>query len=397
MSAGLDKILRESKVVICCGSGGVGKTTTSASLAMRAALLGRKAVVCTIDPAKRLASSLGIQELGDDVIQVSPERFSAVGLEPKGSMHAMMLDTKATFDRLISRYARSEEAKERIFSNKFYVQMSTTVVGSSDYMAMEKLYELHEDGEFDLIVLDTPPTKHALDFLQAPQRMAEAFDESTLSVFLKPWAAAGKKSLGFLGRALNKVIDRVDSILGLEFVSDFADFFKAFEGMYEGFRERANKVDGLLRESFTSFVVVTSPNPLALKEASFFCERLREFSMPLETVIVNRVHASALSDETLRTRLQARLREQGRNRVLEEAISSVRGRLDTPELLDPLLRAFVDHELQAAGDRLRIETLRAGAAKGLTVAEVPQFAKDVYDLSGLKRIADQLFGPEEPQ
>ncbi len=385
---GLRSLLEERRILICCGSGGVGKTTTSASLALQAALAGRRAVVCTIDPARRLANSLGLGELGNEVIEVPAERLRAAGLEPKGSLHALMLDTKGTFDHLIARYAVDEESHRRILANKFYQQMSSTVVGSSDYMAMEKLYELHEEGEYDLIVLDTPPTKHALDFLQAPQRMSEAFDESTLQVFLKPWAEAGKRSLGFLGRALDRVIKKVDSVLGLKFVEDFADFFRAFEGMYDGFRGRALRVDALLRESFTGFVVVTSPSPLPLQEASFFCDRLREFEMPLDAVIVNRVHESALADPAGREHLWGRLHREPQRALLADARQAAGAQADA---LDPLLRALLDFELQAAGDAGRIAALREGAARGVLVAEVPRFPRDVYDLDGLKHIVEHLF------
>ena len=267
---GLRQLVNERQIVICCGSGGVGKTTTSAALALFAALDGRKAVVCTIDPARRLANSLGLTELKSEVVQVDPERFSAAGLKPKGSLHALMLDTKSTFDKLIGRYATTDSARKKIYANKFYKQMSSTVVGSSDFMAMEKLYELHTEQDFDLIVLDTPPTKHAIDFLQAPKRMSEAFDRGTLEVFLKPWASTGKKSLGFLGRALNRIVKKVDSLLGLKFVEDLADFFRAFDGMYDGFRGRAQEVDALLRKAGTSFVVVASPRPLPLSRSSLF-------------------------------------------------------------------------------------------------------------------------------
>jgi anion-transporting ArsA/GET3 family ATPase len=389
----LETILRERSVVICCGSGGVGKTTTSAALALHAALLGRRAVVCTIDPARRLAKSMGITELGNEVIKVDESRFETLGLTPTGSLFAMMLDTKRTFDKLIGRYAKTDEARERILANKFYQQMSTTVVGSSDYMAMEKLFELHESGDYDLIVLDTPPTKHALDFLQAPARMSEAFDEKALSVFLKPWADVGKKSLGFIGRAMGRVVKKVDEVLGLQFVSDFAEFFQAFDGMYDGFRGRAQRVDGLLRESFTSFLVVTSPNPLALQEASFFCERLREFEMPLGGVIVNRVSPSGLDDAAVREGFQQRLHDDGPEAVVDSALVGVS---DAPALLKPILSAFADRELQAAGDRKRIRTLKDGPAKGVPVAEVPQLSTDVYDLSGLKKIVDCLFEEASP-
>ena len=384
--ASLEQILREKKILLCCGSGGVGKTTTSASLALAAATLGRKAVVCTIDPARRLANSLGLEELDNEVVRVDPARFAAAGVEVSGELHALMLDTKGTFDRLIGRYAKNEDARKRILANRFYQQMSGTVVGSSDYMAMEKLYELHEEGDYDLIVLDTPPTKHAIDFLQAPQRMTEAFDESTLEVFLKPWAETSKRSFGFLGRALSKLITKVDSILGLKFVEDLAEFFRAFEGMYDGFRGRAQRVDALLREDFTSFLVVTSPNPLALSEASYFCDRLREFELPLEAVVVNRVNQSSLG--AARDALRERLRDPGPKALLEAGLAA------GGPLLEPTLRAFLDQELLATGDRARIEALRAGSAAGALVHELPRFSHDVHDLSGLQGLVEFLLERE---
>lgn len=386
----LETLLREKKVLLCCGSGGVGKTTTSASLAMAAAFLGRKAVVCTIDPARRLANSLGLEELDSEIVRVDPARFAAAGVEVPGELHALMLDTKGTFDRLIGRYAKTEEARSKILANRFYQQMSGTVVGSSDYMAMEKLYELHESGEFDLIVLDTPPTKHALDFLEAPKRMTDAFDESTLDIFLKPWAETSKRSFGFLGRALNKVVRKVDSVLGLKFVEDLSDFFRAFEGMYEGFRGRAQRVDALLHQDFTAFLVVTSPQPLPLSEASYFCDRLREFELPLEAVIVNRVNQSSLTGAPAAA-LRGRLDAQGPRPILEEALAAGGGELE------PTVRAFLDQELLAAGDRTRIEALRVGSAKDALVHEVPRFSHDVHDLTGLKLVVDHLLAkPDEP-
>ncbi|MBL4847885.1 MAG: ArsA family ATPase [Planctomycetes bacterium] len=383
--ADLETLLREKKIILCCGSGGVGKTTTSASLAMAAAFLGRKAVVCTIDPARRLANSLGLEELDSEVVRVDPARFAAAGVEVPGEMYALMLDTKGTFDRLIGRYAKTEEARTKILANRFYQQMSGTVVGSSDFMAMEKLYELFESGEFDLIVLDTPPTKHAIDFLEAPKRMTEAFDESTLEIFLKPWAETSKRSFGFLGRALNRVIRKVDSVLGLKFVEDLAEFFRAFEGMYEGFRGRAQRVDLLLREEFTAFLVVTSPQPLPLSEASYFCDRLREFKLPLEAVIVNRVNQSSLTGAPADA-LAERLEKEGARALLDEALSVGGGELE------PTLRAFIDQELLAAGDRTRIAKLRIGAAKDSLVHEIPRFNRDVHDLAGLKLVVDHLLG-----
>ena len=386
MSDPLDELLRERRVVICCGSGGVGKTTTSATLALRAALLGRRAVVCTIDPARRLANSLGIGELGNEVVQVDPSRFAAAGVEADGALFALMLDTKRTFDRLIERYTADPERRKAILNNKFYQQMSNTVVGSSDYMAMEKLYELSEEGDFDLIVLDTPPTKHALDFLQAPQRMKRAFDRSTLDIFLRPWAEVGKRSFGFIGRALGRVVKKVDDLIGMSFVTELAEFFQAFEGLYDGFRTRADRVDALLRDPGTSFVVVTAPQPLPLEEAGYFCERLREFEMDLSAVVVNRVEQSCLEDPS---DLRARLDAAGHAAELEAAQAAAG---DADPHLDAALGALLDQERLAKGDRERIEAFRAGPAAGVYLREVPRFTHDIYDLSGLVTLAGELFG-----
>ena len=390
--ADLDELLRTRSVVICCGSGGVGKTTTSAALALRAAAIGRRAVVCTIDPARRLANSLGLSELGNEEVEVPGERFEEAGWErPQGNFHALMLDTKGTFDRLIERYTQDPAKREAIFANKFYQQMSGTVVGSSDYMAMEKLYELHESGRYDLIVLDTPPTKHALDFLEAPSRMRKAFDRGSLDLFLKPWADAGAKSLGFLGRALGRIVTKVDNLIGLKFVEELAEFFRAFDGLYEGFQTRAARVDALLREAGTSFVVVTSPSPLPLEEATFFCEKLRDFELPLEAVILNRVQPHALGSAEARKALRQQLAETAPRALIERAEAAAQ---DPPALLGGMLRALMDQELLAHGDGQRIREFAQGPGRGVLTAEVPRFSVDIYDLSGLKILVDALFPAE---
>ncbi|MCA8920489.1 MAG: ArsA family ATPase [Planctomycetes bacterium] len=387
MSDPLERLLREQRVVICCGSGGVGKTTTSATLALKAALLGRRAVVCTIDPARRLANSLGLSELGNEVVQVDAARFAEAGVEVEGALFALMLDTKRTFDRLIERYTTDPKRREAILNNKFYQQMSNTVVGSSDYMAMEKLYELSEEGDFDLIVLDTPPTKHALDFLQAPERMKRAFDRSTLEIFLRPWAEAGKRSFGFIGRALGKVVNKVDALIGVGFVKELAEFFQAFEGLYDGFRTRADRVDALLRDARTSFVVVTAPQPLPLEEAGYFCDKLREFSMDLSAVVVNRVEQSCLGDPS---DLRARIDAAGHEAELEAAVTAAG--VEADPLLPAALKALLDQERLAKGDRERIEAFAAGPARGVHLREVPRFTHDIYDLSGLLTLSGELFG-----
>jgi anion-transporting ArsA/GET3 family ATPase len=385
----LDDLLSSREVVICCGSGGVGKTTLSASLALRAAQLGKRAVVCTIDPAKRLANSLGLPELGNQEVEIASERLRAAGLEPKGSLHALMLDTKRNFDELIGKFAKTEEARKRVLENRFYQTISGNVVGSQEYMAMEKLYELHQARKYDLIVLDTPPTKHALDFLKAPTRMTNVLDRSVLDVLMKPFDAAGRLSLGLLARAAKRIAKKVDEVVGLQFVHDLSEFFQAFEGLYDGFRERAQRVNELLRERFTAFVVVASPLAIPLREARFFLEKLRELEMPVEAVILNRVQTSVVPGAA-RPAVHAIVRGGPASRErARDAAARTSGR---PGLVGKAFDALIAEEHLALGDRRRIdELLGAPAANGLIIREVPRFGGDVYDLSGLKRMNDHLF------
>lgn len=278
-----------ARVLICCGSGGVGKTTTSAALALRLALDGHRVAVLTIDPARRLADSLGIGPLGND-----PQRVPIEQLDPActGHLDAMMLDTKATFDTVVSRFAPTDASRRRILENRYYRFASTRLAGSHEYMAMERLYELYEQGGYDALVLDTPPTRHAIEFLRAPDRMSNLMDEGVMH-----WLSLPRDSVGF--HALEKGSDLVAGILsrmvGGKTIGEIAEFFYAFRDLYTGFRERSQQVKRLLSGSNSAFLLVTTPAPAARREAGLFLDVLREARMPFGGFIVNRVTPSPSS------------------------------------------------------------------------------------------------------
>ena len=286
----ISELIAKKQVIVCAGAGGVGKTTTSASIALQAAIEGKKAAVLTIDPAKRLASSLGLKELSSEPTKVNPRKFASAGVKPEGELWAMMLDTKSTFDKLVERYAPTPEQATRILGNKFYRSISGTLSGTQEYMAMEKLYELYADGGFDVIVIDTPPTRNALDFLDAPKKMTDFLESRVLRWFLIPYMKAGGGIFKVANVAAMTFLKLVKKIVGSEVLQDTAEFFGNLEGMYDGFKERAREVAKLLQSAETAFVVVTSPSEDSVSEAIFFATRLDEANLPFGALVVNRVH-----------------------------------------------------------------------------------------------------------
>lgn len=361
----LAEALATRKTLVICGAGGVGKTTTAAALALRAALDGRRVLVCTIDPSRRLATSLGLGRLSD-----RPRALNLDRLDPgaKGALWAMMLDTKRAFDALVERYATSPAARRRILDNHLYTHVSSALAGSHEYMAMEKLLELSDDPRFDLVVLDTPPTRHALDFLEAPDRMLGFLDTGILRYFLKPYFAAGRLTLRIATKTGAMVLKLADSVLGLRFLQDLSEFFLAFEGMYDGFKERAARVHALLRREGAGFVLVASPSRLTLDEALFFHRRLVEKEMPFVAFVVNRVHPDPAASAPF-AGAQARL---------------------PAGLLDKLVSVFREQHELAEADRRSVARLRVEAATAVLC--VPELEADVHDLRGLARVADALLG-----
>ena len=397
----LEHLLRERRLIVCVGAGGVGKTTIAAALALAAARRGRRVLVCTIDPARRLATSLGIGELGNEEREVPPNflRASGVILAEGGSLHAMMLDTKRTFDRLISRYAPSPEAAERILANSIYQKVSSELSGSREYMSMEKLYELHMEGRYDLVVLDTPPTKHALDFLNAPKRLTDFLQGSVFRWFVLPYFEAGRIGMGFANRLAQKALTWIEDLFGLDLLKELNDFFRLFENMYGGFKERAEKVGNLMRSAeLCAFVLVTSPTRETIGEALRFYEQLRAFQMPVVGVVANRVHPHFVAVGKLGGPLrEAAAGEQGMRRLREEIQRTF---FRDPVLASAVMKAvsnFFEFERLAEADRVNLQPIvTAARSGGIFVCEIPALEEDVHDIAALDRIDRYLLGEEAP-
>ena len=353
-------IVAESKIIICSGSGGVGKTTTAAVLAMEAARIGRRTVVVTIDPAKRLADALGLggEGIGNVATKID-------GPWP-GELWAVMLDTKTTFDDLVTRYSGDPEQSERILANRFYKNISGALSGTQEYMAMEKLYELHADEAFDLVVVDTPPSRNALDFLDAPRRLTRFLDHRLYRVLMAPTRGVMKA----VNVAAQAFVRQVAKVVGAEVFDDAITFFQAFDGMEAGFKERAKHVLDLITSPATSFVLVASPKRDTVDEARFFAEKLAEASLPVSALIVNRMHPHFTD-------------------ALPEALRERAITLDGTDL-GGLYRNLADFSLVAHREEEHVAGLAELVAPAPMV-RVPFLRSDVHDLDGLDLVAEHLF------
>jgi anion-transporting ArsA/GET3 family ATPase len=368
-------VLDDRRLVVCVGSGGVGKTTSAASIGLWAAMQGKKVLVLTIDPARRLANSLGLTVFGNDERRID---LSSVEVSDGGELWAMMLDTQTTFNELIKQMAPNKETAQRILDNPIYQTMSDTFAGSQEYMAAEKLHDVVTTGRYDLVVLDTPPVKNALDFFEAPGRLSRFFDRQVISWFLNPPKRTG--FLGSLKQGTSTVIWKMlGYVFGHEFLEDLSDFLLLFQDMYEGFRERHQTVQNLFRSNECSFVTVCAPTEPSVEVAGFFSQQLSERGYPRGGTIVNQVHLCG--DVTLdpQSLLGAQAKELSED-LQDWTAASLVARLGAAHRR---LRAL------AAGERVLIEQVQ-GFSSGFLI-EIPRLEGEVHDLHGLARIASFLF------
>jgi anion-transporting ArsA/GET3 family ATPase len=364
----LSKRLKDKRVCICLGSGGVGKTTTSAALALGLAARGQKVAVVTIDPAARLASALGLERLSGEPRLIEPSLLAEQGVECKGELWAMMLDSKATFDEIVARLAPNEREREQILANPIYRELSSAVAGSQELSAMAKLYELRHERDFDVIVLDTPPSRNAVDFLETPTRLLGFLEGRALKVFLSPGGLAAR----VFGRSTGIVFAIFARVTGVDMLSDLSTFFRSLSGILEGFGERTRGVAELLRDPTTTFLVVTSPEPEPAREAEFLATRLAERHMSRGGLIVNRVHFDGLGDSSVE-QVQALL---------------------TPDLGERLARRvagnLADFDVLVQRDRETVARLSLELDDRRPIL-VPHLDEDVRDIAGLARLAEHLF------
>jgi len=370
--AGISELLGGKRVCVCAGSGGVGKTTTSAAIALGMAAQGAKVAVVTIDPAQRLANALGLRELDNEPHRVAPEMLDSAGVDVSGELWAMMLDPKRTFDELIDRLSPTAERADEIKANRVYRELSSAVSGSQEFTAMAKLYELDQDRRFDLLVLDTPPTRNALDFLDAPRRLNAFLEGPTVRALVRPTGIG----MRVLGRGASPVLGALRRVTGVDLLTDLGAFFGLLADMTEDFRTRAAQVEKLLAARTTAFVLVTSAEREPIDEAIWFHRRLAQVKLPFAGVVVNRVHHDLLSGHD------------------SEDVRRALSRTLAPELAAKVAQNFRDYHVLAGRDERNIARL-GDALGGHPLLLVPHLDEDVHDLDGLLKMRRYLFASGE--
>jgi anion-transporting ArsA/GET3 family ATPase len=400
VSESLDQLLAAKSIAVFCGPGGVGKTSVAAaSAALAAARLGGKVLVVTVDPARRLADALGLSALGNLERPVPPERLKAAGLEVRDTafpgghprtpgLWAAMLDTKQSWDDLVLRHARDEETAYRILENRLYHNITARFVQSHDYIAMERLHEIHAEGGYDLIVVDTPPSRNALDFLEAPERMADFFGSRLLRWLTMPYRVGGKRGARMVNLASRPFYQVADRLLGGQFLEDIAEFFLNFQTMYDGFVKRARSVEALLHDRRTTFVVVSTLEAAPLREAEFFISELSARKLHLGAVVLNKTLPDYLQGVAGDAAARALVTDPG---PAAEAAAGADPGLDPAtagRVLATIGESFLNFEVAAKREaELRAELGRLSAP----VLRVPVFEEDIHDLTGLARLGECLF------
>ena len=374
----LAQLLSAKDIVIACGPGGVGKTTTAASVAAMAAVeQGGRVLVLTVDPARRLADALGLKGIGNDEVRITDDVFARAAAHPRGELWAAMLDTKQSWDDLIRAHAPDEETREQILANPLYQNISARFVQSHDYIAMERLYEIHTEGKYDLIVVDTPPTRNALDFLDAPQRMADFFSSRLLRWLIVPYRS---RLVNVASRPFYQVADR---ILGTQFLTDISEFFILFQSMYKGFVERAEAVTRLLSDRRTTFIVVSTLEPTPVREAEFFSAELTARKLHLGAVVLNKVLPEYLRDakaDKLAESMKARASELAEGLTEDPDVAA--------RVLEEVSESFLNFGVVA-----RREAEQQAELKGTPdlLVTVPYFDADIYDMGGLLQLGAQVW------
>jgi anion-transporting ArsA/GET3 family ATPase len=374
----ISQLLSAKEIVIACGPGGVGKTTTAAAVgAMAAAEHGGRVLVLTVDPARRLADALGLKGIGNQEVRISDAVFKRAGITPRGELWAAMLDTKQSWDDLIHRHAPDDATREKILANPLYQNISGRFVQSHDYIAMERLYEIHSEGKYDLIVVDTPPTRNALDFLDAPQRLADFFSSRLLRWLIAPYRSR------LVNAATKPFYTVADRILGTQFLADISEFFILFQSMYDGFVTRSEAVTRLLSDRRTTFMVVSTLEATPLREAEFFSTELTARHLHLGAIILNKVLPDYLRDSAT-----ARLAQH----MADEVETLGEGLTDDPEMAARVLREVAESFLHF-GIVARREAEQQTELKGAPdiLVTVPYFDADIFDMEGLIRLGQQVW------
>jgi anion-transporting ArsA/GET3 family ATPase len=381
-SLGLGRLLDTRRVILVVGCGGVGKTTTTAALGLAAARRGKRVLCLTIDPARRLSQSLGLEQMTTAAQQVDPALFEQAGVSVPGSMTVMMLDTKSTFDNLIASLAPTPEKRDSILNNVLYKYISTSLAGTQEYMAMEKLYAVKGDPAYDIILLDTPPTTNALDFLDAPERLIGALDSAATRWFVQAFQSSGKVSLNLLARSTAAILRGIGRLTGKGFLEQVASFITEINELFGSWRARANEVAGALRGPDIAYVLVTTPDPLSVREVLYFADRLREQSMRRDAFVVNRVHPVYGAVPSAAEVAGA---------ILAHHLALGAGAAER------LCRVADEETRMGKMDQLRLMGLEGAledeTASGSLAVQVPAFPYDVYDLQRLARVADLLAPP----